>query len=137
MKKTKLFILIGILCLILTAAVYVAAQGNIPRISNEELKDMMDKGTPVMVIDVQPKNIYAEGRIKGAISLPASARIRLEDVWDFPYDRLIVTYCDCGPGETDSADAAAQLIKFGYDNVKVLADPAIKGWKAAGYPLDK
>jgi len=137
MKKTRLFISIAIVCLLLTAAVYVTAQGKVPRISIEELKDMMDKGTPVMIIDVQPKDIFAEGHIKGAISLPASARIRLEDVWDFPYDRMIVTYCDCGPGETDSADSAAQLIKFGYDNVKVLADPAIKGWKAAGYPVEK
>ena len=137
MKKTRLFISIAIVCLLLTAAVYVTAQGKVPRISIEELKDMMDKGTPVMIIDVQPKDIFAEGHIKGAVSLPASARIRLEDVWDFPYDRMIVTYCDCGPGETDSADSAAQLIKFGYDNVKVLADPAIKGWKAAGYPVEK
>ena len=137
MKKTKLSIFVAVICLMLIAVVYAAAQADIPRISIKELKDMMDKKTPVIIIDVQPKEIYAAGHIKGAISLPASSRIKLEDVWDFPYDRLIVTYCDCGPGETDSADAAAQLIKFGYDNVKVLADPSIKGWKAAKYPLEK
>jgi rhodanese-related sulfurtransferase len=137
MKKTWLSILIAAICLMLVAAVYAAAQSNIPRISIKELKSMMDKGTPVIIIDVQPAGVYAEGHIKGAISLPASQRIKLEDVWDFPYDRLIVTYCDCGPGETDSADAAAQLMKFGYDEVKVLADPSIKGWKEAKYPLEK
>jgi rhodanese-related sulfurtransferase len=119
------------------AAVYVAAQTNVPRISIQELKGKKKKKTPVIIIDVQPAGIYAEGHIKGAISMPASERIKLEDVWDFPYDELIVTYCDCGPGEADSSDAAAQLIKFGYDNVKVLADPSIKGWKAANYPLEK
>ena len=137
MKRTRLSILMVALCLMLISAVYVAAQSEVSRISIQELKGMMDKKTPVIIIDVQPEAIYREGHIKGAISLPASERIRLEDVWDFPYDRLIVTYCDCGPGETDSADAAAQLIKFGYDNVKVLADPSIKGWKAAKYPLEK
>ena len=137
MKYSKLFIPAGVLCLALIASVCAAAQADIPRISVDELKDMMDRGTPLIIIDAQPAVIYAEGHIKGAISLPASARIKLEDVWDFPYDRMIVTYCDCGPGETDSADAAAQLIKFGYDNVKVLADPAIKGWKDAKYPLEK
>ena len=123
------------LCLVLIAAVYAPAQ-DMPRISIKELKDMMDKKTPVTIIDVQPKEIYAEGHIKGAISLPASKRIALEDVWSIPSDQLVVTYCDCGPGEADSADAAAQLFLFGYD-VKVLSDPSIKGWKKAGYPLEK
>ena len=137
MKKIKLSVLFATLSLVLIGAVCAAAQANLPRISIQELKDMMDKGTPVIIIDVQPANIYAEGHIKGAISLPASKPIKLEDVWDFPYDQLIVTYCDCGPGETDSAEAAAQLIKFGFDNVKVLADPSIKGWKAGNHPLEK
>ena len=137
MKNTRLFIAACALCLALLASVCAAAQADIPRISINELKDMIDKNTPVIIIDAQPAAIYAEGHVKGAISLPASSRIKLEDVWDFPYDRMIVTYCDCGPGEADSADAAAQLIKFGYDNVKVLADPAIKGWKDAKYPLEK
>jgi len=125
------------LFLVLIAAVYAAAQSKAPRISIQELKAMMDKKTPVTIIDVQPKNIYAEGHIKGAISLPASKKIALEDVWSLPSDQLIVTYCDCGPGEADSADVAAQLFQFGYDNVKVLGDPSIRGWKKAGYPLEK
>ena len=137
MKKNKLPVLPAILCLMLVAVSYAPAQSEIPRISINELKAMIDKETPVIIIDVQPVELYGEGHIKGAISLPASARIRLEDVWDFPYDRLIVTYCDCGPGETDSVDSAAQLMRFGFDDVKVLADPAIKGWKEVGYPVEK
>ena len=137
MKKTRISTMTATLFVILIAAVYVAAQADIPRISIQELKGMMDKGTPVTIIDVQPAGIYAKGHIKGAISLPASERIKLEDIWELPSDQLIVTYCDCGPGETDSADAAAQLAKFGYDDVKVLADPSIKGWQAAKYPLEK
>ena len=137
MKKKICLMLTAAVFLALFVAVYAEAQSKVPRISIQELKGMLDKKTPVIIIDVQPAGVYAEGHIKGAISLPASSKIKLEDVWDFPYDRLIVTYCDCGPGETDSADAAAQLIKFGYDNVKVLADPSIKGWKAAKYPLEK
>ncbi|MCL2878452.1 MAG: rhodanese-like domain-containing protein [Acidobacteria bacterium] len=137
MKKIKICSWAVALCLVvLLAAVCAAAQSDMPRISIQELKALMDKGTPVTIIDAQPKNIYDEGHIKGAISLPASKRIALEDVWSIPSDQLVVTYCDCGPGEADSADAAAQLFLFGYD-VKVLADPSIKGWKEAGYPLEK
>jgi rhodanese-related sulfurtransferase len=86
---------------------------------------------------VQPKDVYATEHIKGAISLPYKPQIQLEDVWSLPENRLIVTYCDCGPGEADSADIAAQLIRFGHENVKVLKDPSIRGWKAAGYPMEK
>ena len=114
-----------------------AAQGDIPRISIQELKTMMDNGTPVTIIDAQPKAVYKEGHIKGALSLPWKSEIPLEDVWNLPKDKPIVTYCDCGPGEADSADVASQLLQFGFENVRVLGDPSIKGWKKAGYPMDK
>jgi rhodanese-related sulfurtransferase len=107
------------------------------RISIDELKAMIDKGSPVTIVDVQPKAIYDAGHVKGAISLPFKSQLQLEDVWSLPQDRLIVVYCDCGPGEADSSDMADQFIKFGYENVKVLKDPSIKGWRAAGYPMEK
>ena len=138
MKKTMLPILISAACLMLITVFCAAAQADdVPRISIQELKALMDKGESVIIIDVQPKEIYAEGHIKGALSMPASRQIELEDVWPFPGDARIVTYCDCGPGESDSVYAARQIMRFGYDNVRVLSDPAIAGWKAAGYPVEK
>ena len=125
-----------LISLLLIAAV-CGAKEDVPRISIEELKKIMDSGTAVTIVDVQPKDVYAEGHIKGALSLPWKAQIALEDVWSLPEDKLIVVYCDCGPGEADSSDAAAQLIRFGYENVKVLRDPSIKGWRASGYPMEK
>jgi rhodanese-related sulfurtransferase len=118
-------------------ATYAAMQGDVPRISIQELKALIDKSSPVTIVDVRPKDIYATEHIKGAISLPYKSQIELEDAMALPEDRLIVVYCDCGPGESDSSDIAAQLKVFGYENVKVLKDPAIKGWRAAGYPLKK
>ena len=53
-----------------------------------------------------------------------------------PRDKLIVTYCNCGPGDADSANVAEQFLELGFSNVKVLADPSIRGWKQAGYPLE-
>jgi hydroxyacylglutathione hydrolase len=134
----KCFILSAILtAFVLTGIVYAATQADVPRISIEELKAMLDSGTPVTIIDAQPESIYAEGHIKGAISLPWKSQLDLEDVWTLPNDIPIVTYCDCGPGESDSADIAAQLIEMGFDDVKVLKDPAVRGWKEAGYPIEK
>ena len=136
--KTSNFVaLLGLwMVLSVTGSVYAAMQGDVPRISIQELKKMMDDGTPVTILDVQPKDIYAMGHIKGAISLPWKSQIALEDVWSLPSDQLTVTYCDCGPGESDSADVAAQLFQFGFDNVKVLQDPSIRGWKELDYPME-
>ena len=126
-----------LMAFMLTGSVCAAMQADIPRISIQELKAMMDKGTKVTIIDAQPRDIYEEGHIKGAISIPWKSQIALEDVWSIPSDALIVTYCDCGPGEADSADVASQLMQMGYEDVKVLKDPSIKGWKKAGYPIEK
>ena len=120
-----------------TLFAYPAPSADAPRISIDELKAMIDKGDPVTIVDVQPKAIYDAGHIKGATSLPYKSQLQLEDVWSMPQDRLIVVYCDCGPGEADSSDMADQFIRFGYENVKVLKDPSIKGWRAAGYPMEK
>ena len=118
-------------------SVYGSMQGDIPRISIQELKQMMDNQTPVTIIDVQPKDVYEMGHIKGAISIPWKSQIALEDVWSLPADQLIVTYCDCGPGEADSADVASQLFQMWYENVKVLGDPSIEGWRESEYPMEK
>jgi rhodanese-related sulfurtransferase len=126
------------LCICLTTTVVdaYAVQEPIERIPIQELKKMMDEGTAVTIIDVQPADVYAEGHIKGAISIPWKSQIALEDVFSLPQDQLIVVYCDCGPGEADSADAAKQLFQMGYEKVKVLGDPSIKGWRQAGYPIE-
>lgn len=118
-------------------SVCVATQEDIPRISIQELKKMMDQGIEVTIIDVQPKAIYDKGHIKGAVSIPWKSRLVLDDVWSLSSEIPIVTYCACGPGESDSADIARQLIKMGYSDVKVLKHPAIQGWKEAGYPIEK
>jgi rhodanese-related sulfurtransferase len=137
-KKMRHAAVAGILAVCLMAVgAACAAEQDVARISIQELKKMMDGGTAVTIIDVQPKDVYAEGHIKGAISLPWKSDIALEDVWSLPQDQLIVTYCDCGPGEADSSSVASQLFQMGYENVKVLKDPSIKAWKEAGYPMEK
>lgn len=134
--KKRIVCIVGsmVLAWLVVSGINAAAQGTLPRISIQELKKLMDSGKPVTIIDAQPKDVYKEGHIKGAISLPWKSQIPLEDVWNLPKDKPIVTYCDCGPGESDSADVAAQLIQYGYDDVKVLGDPSIKGWKRRAIP---
>jgi rhodanese-related sulfurtransferase len=136
--KMKRVVVLFNLLMVLFVMVFVCAsvQADVPRITIQELKEMMDKGKEVTIIDTQPRAIYAMGHIKGAVSLPWKSQIALEDVWSLASDVLVVTYCDCGPGEADSADMATQLIRMGFANVKTLKDPSIRGWKEAGYPIE-
>ena len=112
----------------------------IPRITIAELKDLMDQGADTLIVDTHPRSLYEAQHIKGAISIPwAMLGIAWEDTQKLPEDKdkPIVTYCDCGPGESDSAEIASHLIKLGFTNVKVLADPSIRGWIEEGYPIEK
>lgn len=136
MRSTKFIAAIVIASFLFVSAAF-ALHEEIPRISVAELKKMIDTNAPVYVIDAQSKETYDKGHIKGAHSLPWKSEITPGDVENLPKDVLIVTYCDCGPGENDSADTAYQLINLGYPNVKILADPAIKEWKKLGYPMEK
>jgi rhodanese-related sulfurtransferase len=108
---------------------------DVPRITIEELKALVDSGADIVIVDDQPRSVYEQGHIKGAISLPWAMEVSEEDVQMLPRDKPIITYCDCGPGEADSADIAAKLIRKGFKDVKVLLDPSIKGWEEAGYPM--
>lgn len=144
MKKIKSLNIVNLILFFSAAVLFlsftsvcIAAQDDIPRISIQELKKMMDQGDEVTIIDVQPKAIYDKGHIKGAVSIPWKSQLVLEDVWTLPGGVPIVTYCACGPAESDSLDIAKQLMKMGYTDVKVLKHPAIEGWKEAKYPLDK
>lgn len=129
-----LVLVLGIFLLMIGAR--AAAQIEVPHITIHELKGMLDQGESVLILDTQPKAIFEKVHIKGAISLPWKTRITLQDVSGLPRDKLIVTYCTRGSGDSTSANVAEQLMRLGFSDVKVLADPSIKGWKEAGYPLE-
>jgi rhodanese-related sulfurtransferase len=137
MRQKRSVVPVLALCALLCAfAGLAAAQVEIPRITVEELKGMIDEGASVVILDIQPKTVYDKGHIKGAISFPWKPRITAQDTAGLPRNKTIITYCDCGPGEEDSANVAARLVGLGFSNVKVLKDPSIGGWKKAGYPME-
>ncbi|MCE5263398.1 MAG: rhodanese-like domain-containing protein [Deltaproteobacteria bacterium] len=112
-----------------------AAALDIPSISPAEVKKMIEaKGTDFLVVDVQPKEVYDEGHVKGAVSFPWETE--LKNSGNLPRDKMLILYCDCAH-EEDSIDTATQLIeKFGYKNVKLLEGGWSK-WQQLGYPVDK
>jgi len=114
------------------------AQGfaeDIPKVKPEELKEMIEKGDPsIVIVDTQPKGVYDLGHIKGAVNLPWAPNLKSHG--NLPKDKTLILYCDCAH-EEDSTDVATQLMeKWGYTDIKILEGGWSK-WLKAGYPIEK
>jgi 3-mercaptopyruvate sulfurtransferase SseA len=69
------------------------AEGEVPRITVEELKEKLAKNAPVFIIDSRSQGSYdgSEIKIKGAVRIPMDeVESRLSEI---PHDRQIVVYC--------------------------------------------
>ncbi|MFH1724772.1 MAG: rhodanese-like domain-containing protein [Elusimicrobiota bacterium] len=108
------------------ASVVFAQQA--PEISAEELLAMRESEKPVMVIDVRPAKDYMKVHIEEAVNHPHDV---IHSV-PLPKDRVLVLYCS-GMGCPLSAKAAKDLLKRGYEDVRVLKE-GFMGWQAAGLP---
>ena len=105
----------------------------------EELKDKIDNGDMILLVDVREPNEYNAGYIPGALNIPRGVlefKINSEQFWDeamlympLPEEEIIV-YCRKGKR---SILAAETLQKLGYTNVTYISD----GWKMweLTYPL--
>jgi rhodanese-related sulfurtransferase len=94
---------------------------NVPRISIDELKALMEKNA-VLVLDVRDAASFAKGRIPGAVNVDYT--LILQQAETFKGDkRTIVTYCACAR-EMTAARAAVDLATKGVPGAKAL----VGGW---------
>jgi rhodanese-related sulfurtransferase len=100
----------------------------VPRITREDLKQLLDSTTPPVVIDARLKYPYEHStvRLPGAIRYTAGAA-------SLPRDRSIVVY-DSDPNELASSHVAAELIRLGYRAVTLQG--GINDWLAANLPIE-
>jgi rhodanese-related sulfurtransferase len=145
--KTKVFFLtiLTLPLLILTGIFPIASAKEevvlpeIPRISAEELRQMIDKGDQLVTVDTRDSGSYDAGHIKGAINIyynpTADPTERQMMLIALPMDKLIVTYCDC-TDDANSARLADEIYRLGYDRdkVKVLSGGSLR-WVELKYPL--
>jgi sulfur-carrier protein adenylyltransferase/sulfurtransferase len=131
----RIFVITWVLLLSTVAGAYAASPDEIGRVTAQELKAMMDSGTAVVIVDNRPKVDFDRMRVKGAVSLPWDFDVADKAKMILPLDKLIVTYCACGPGESDSAEVGAQLLNAGFKNVKTLKD-GWEAWEKADYPVE-
>ena len=94
---------------------------NVPRISIDELKALMEKNA-VLVIDVRDPDSFKKGRIPGAVNVDYTQVLQQADRFKGE-KRTIVTYCACAR-EMTSARAAVDFAAKGIPGAKAL----VGGW---------
>lgn len=103
------------------------------KIEPEELKEMLDAGKNVYIIDLRhPLDYLPDPRkLPGATMLSPDTLVAQNA--QIPRDQDVVLYCTC-PSDATSAKTALRLRKLGIYRVRPLRG-GYDGWKELGYPL--
>jgi rhodanese-related sulfurtransferase len=104
------------------------------RISAPELKERLENGDSIAIVDLRGDISYHKGGVKvaGAVWFPPDDFE--ERYTEIPQGRPVVMYCNC-PNEATAAKLARLLIQKGYHDVRPLLG-GLDGWVELGYPTD-
>jgi rhodanese-related sulfurtransferase/DNA-binding MarR family transcriptional regulator len=111
------------------ARAYLDDEDELVAIDRVELSRRLKDGS-VVLIDVRPSEEFAQGHIRGAVSVPPERVAKWAET--APRKKEIVAYCR-GPYCVYALDAARQLEKRGL-RVRRLSD-GVPEWRAAGLPV--
>jgi len=105
----------------------------IARITPEELKEKLDAGEDILVVDLRHSLDFDANpkTIPGALHVDAA---ELEEAYEvIPRDREIVLFCAC-PNEVTAARLALLLRSKGITQIRPLSG-GYEGWRSRGFPL--
>jgi rhodanese-related sulfurtransferase len=95
-----------------------------------DIKQRLDAGEKMLLVDTREDNEWARGHIPGAIHLGRGIIERDIEKTIPDKDALLVLYCG---GGFRSALAADNLQRMGYKNV-ISMDGGWRGWTESGFP---
>jgi membrane protein DedA with SNARE-associated domain/rhodanese-related sulfurtransferase len=101
------------------------------RITPGELKQRLEAGEPLMVVDLRADNERQEGCIPGAMAL---AYNDLDSLVPVIGAKEVVFYCSC-PNELSSVRAALRLKRHGVTRLHALQG-GFSSWRSLGFPVD-
>lgn len=108
------------------------ARQDVPEISVEEVRSLLDGRADVTLIDVREQAEFDEGYVPGAVFIPRGfLELRVED--RVARDQDVIVYC---AGGTRSLLAGQTLRGMGYEKIRSMAGGFTK-WKDAGNPWKK
>ena len=97
-----------------------------------EVKNRMDRGDKLVLVDVREESEYAKDHLPGAIHLGKGVIERDIEARVPELNTEMILYCG---GGFRSALAADNLQKMGYTNV-ISMDGGVRDWREKGYPLE-
>jgi rhodanese-related sulfurtransferase len=101
------------------------------QVSVQELKDMLEKPAPPVVLDVRTPAEWKSGRIPGAEHYPVTKILEKAP----ELNRAAPVCVVCGTGYRSNI-AASELIRLGFEDVFSMAG-GVTAWTRAGYGLEK
>ena len=112
---------------------FIEHENGTPSISAQELHDLMQSGTDMVVLDSRPFDEYSRVSIPTGVNVPgAELVLRVHDLAPKP-DTLVVVNC---AGRTRSIIGAQSLINAGVPNKVVALRNGTMGWNLAGFTPD-
>ena len=104
---------------------------NVPDLSAEELKNLLDRNAELTILDVRTPEEYGRFCIPGGLNIPGGELI----LWAEDLRRKPAVIVNCA-GRTRSIIGAASLRRLGLSNVRALRNGTM-GWLLAGYELER
>jgi len=112
-----------------TLDAYRAQRHEFKRVSVEDLRTRLEKGTAVL-LDVRPSAEYAASHLPSALSIPLEELDRR--LSELPHSRTVVAYCR-GPYCVLADQAAEKLQRKGFRVARL--EEGVHEWQQAGYSL--
>lgn len=106
-------------------------RGQVREVSVDQVRDMIDQGTSVLLLDVREESEWAKGHLPRARHLCKGIIERDIETLCPDVEAEIVLYCG---GGYRSALAAANLQRMGYRKVASMAG-GWRAWVEKGYPV--
>ena len=109
------------------------AKSRVKETSVDEVKQRLDRGEKLMLVDVREESEFAKDHLPGAIHLGKGVIERDIEARVPDLNSALVLYCG---GGFRSALAADNLQKMGYSNV-ISMDGGVRGWREKNYPMTR
>jgi len=109
------------------------AKSRVKETSVDEVKQRLDRGEKIMLVDVREESEFAKDHLPGAIHLGKGVIERDIEARVPDLNAALVLYCG---GGFRSALAADNLQKMGYTDVTSM-DGGVRGWREKNYPMTR
>jgi rhodanese-related sulfurtransferase len=109
------------------------ARSRIRETDVDTVKNRMDRGDKLLLLDVREESEFAKDHLPGAIHVGKGVIERDIEARVPDLNAEMILYCG---GGYRSALAADNLQKMGYTNV-ISMDGGVRGWRDNNYPLVK